>query len=149
MDWNAFHASVREWYHIEDEKTVKTFDLGSIREITATELLYDAPDGTVGRIDLAECEANFEAANGPLVNQYGEKLRCVGGRCFGRFRQDRSFYEFFTAPHTRFSVTYRYGRFERFLRKIGIDWSFQKRFSEFYAIQMKLNEFHLTAIDLN
>ena len=146
MDWNAFHESIREWYHIEDEKTVKTFDLGSIREITATELLYDAPDGTVGRIDLAECEANFEAANGPLVNYNGEKLRCVGGRCFGH---DRSFYEFFTAPHTRFSVTYRYGRFERFLKKIGIDWSFQKRFSAFYAIQKKLNEFHLTAIDLN
>ena len=145
MDWNAFHAAVREWYHIEDEKTVKTFDLGSIREITATELLYDAPDGTVGRIDLAECEANFAAANDSVSLPSGEKARCVGGR----FRcRDVSFFEFFSQPHIRFAAAYHYNPLQRLAYRIGLD-PLRKQRAAYRAVRTALVEHGWATVDLN
>ena len=136
MDWNEFYAEVQKAYHIEDAESVKPVDLGSIREITATELVYDAPDGTVGRIDLLECETNFDAANGALPLPSGEKARYVGGRFTCR---DFSFFEFFTQPHIRFTTAYRYNRLQRLAYWIGLD-PCQKMRAAYRAVQKALVE---------
>ena len=59
-----------------------------------------------------------------------------------------AFYEFFTdGHHIRFCIPLKPTPFAKFLRRIGWNVDF-KAFSEFYALQKKLNSFGYSAIDL-
>jgi hypothetical protein len=148
MTWQEFYAEIREYYHIEDENTVTKVPFENIIEVNADTLVYKNGDGTVSHINLGDCVKNFAAALGEVPkNRSGEILRVVGGRCFLRSTAT-AFFEFFTeGHHTRFCMTLKRTPLRKFLLKIGWDVDVNA-FSEFYALQKKLNSFGYSAIDL-
>lgn len=144
--WHEYYKIVQEDYHIEGDDTVIKIPYESIIDVTEKELIYKAGEGEIQSILLEECVKNFYSAFGVPTEEYATRQRkCIGGRYS---EKPVAFYEIFTPHHhTRFCMTYKITPLKRFLSKIGWD-AYSKEYSEFRALERRLNAIGYSTMDL-
>lgn len=147
MDWEyEYYKIIQEDYHIESDDTVIKIPYENIIDVTEKELIFKNNEGEIQNIVLEECAKNLYSAFGVASEDY-EKRQCKG--IGGRYSANPiSFYEIFTLyHHTRFYMMYNVTWFKKFLEKIGLN-AYSKDYSNFRALERKLNDIGYSTMDL-